>query len=109
MSLRLVLFCWICLGVFVSGCGTASQEDKKDSPKAQVIGHGTQRSGWLGVGVTIPLPGQSDQRPTLQRIGLRGCTIRQQAVMLTPCSSSSGRSAGRGSQWLALLPPHGAQ
>jgi hypothetical protein len=63
MSLRLVLFCWICLGVFLSGCGTASQGDKKDSPKAQVIGHGTQRSGWLGVGVTIPLPGKSSSAP----------------------------------------------
>jgi hypothetical protein len=59
MSLRLVLLCWICLGVFVSGCGTASQADKKDYPKAQVIGHGTQGSGWLGVGVTIPLPSKS--------------------------------------------------
>lgn len=59
MSLRLMLFCWICLVVFVSGCETASQVDKKDSPKAQVIGHGTQRSGWLGVGVTIPFPGKS--------------------------------------------------
>ena len=59
MSLRLVLFCWVCLGVFAAGCGTASQADKKDSPKAQVIGHGTQRSGWLGVGVTIPFPGKS--------------------------------------------------
>lgn len=59
MSLRLILFCWICLGIFVSGCGTASQEDKKDYPKAQVIGHGTQRSGWLGVGLTIPFPGKS--------------------------------------------------
>ena len=37
MSLRLVLFCWICLGVFVSGCGTASQGEKKVYPKAQVI------------------------------------------------------------------------
>jgi hypothetical protein len=64
MSLRLVLFCWICLGVFVSGCGTASQGDKKDYPKAQVIGHGTQRSGWLGVGVTIPLPGGSSSAPS---------------------------------------------
>jgi hypothetical protein len=63
MSLRLVLFCWICLGVFLSGCGTASQGDKKDYPKAQVIGHGTQRSGWLGVGVTIPLPGKSSSAP----------------------------------------------
>jgi hypothetical protein len=63
MSLRLVLFCWICLVVFVSGCGTASQADKKGYPKAQVIGHGTQRSGWLGVGVTIPLPGMSSSAP----------------------------------------------
>jgi hypothetical protein len=64
MSLRLVLFCWLCVGVFVSGCGTASQEDKKDSPKAQVIGHETQRSGWLGVGMTFPLPGKSSAPPS---------------------------------------------
>jgi len=64
MSLPIVLFCWICLGVFVSGCGTASQEDKKDYPKTQVIGHGTQRSGWLGVGVTIPLPSKSSSAPS---------------------------------------------
>jgi hypothetical protein len=63
-SLRVVLFCWICLNVVVSGCGTASQEDKKDYPKAQVIGHGTQPgSSWLGVGVTIPLPGKSSSVP----------------------------------------------
>jgi hypothetical protein len=59
MILRLVLFCWLCLAVLMSGCGTASQEDKKDAPKAQVMGHGTQRSGWLGMGVTIPLPSKS--------------------------------------------------
>ena len=63
MRLRLVLFGWICMGVFVSGCGTASQADKKGYPKAQVIGHGTQRSGWLGVGVTIPLPGTNSSTP----------------------------------------------
>jgi hypothetical protein len=63
MSLRLVLFCWLCLGVSMSGCGTASKEDKKDYPKTQVIGHGTQGSGWLGVGVTIPLPGKSSSGP----------------------------------------------
>jgi len=63
MSLRLVLFCWLCLGVFVSGCGTTSQEDKKAYPKPQVIGHGTQRSGWLGMGVTIPFPGKSSSVP----------------------------------------------
>jgi len=68
MSLRPVLFCWICLGVFVTGCGTASQENKKDYPKAQVIGHGTQGSGWLGMGVTIPLPGKSSSaHPPAQR------------------------------------------
>jgi hypothetical protein len=61
--MRLILFCWICLGVFVSGCGTASQENKKDYPKAQVIGHGTQGSGWLGVGVTIPLPSKRSSAP----------------------------------------------
>jgi hypothetical protein len=61
MSLRMVLFCWSCLSVFVSGCGTASQEDRKDYPKAQVIGHGTQPgSSWLGLGVTIPLPSKSN-------------------------------------------------
>lgn len=70
MSLRLVLFCWLCLGVFVSGCGTASQADKKGYPKAQVIGHGTQRSGWLGVGVTIPLPGTSSSAPPSSASGL---------------------------------------
>ncbi len=60
MSLRQMLFCSICLGVFVSGCGIVSQEDKSNRPKAQVIGHGTQPgSGWLGVGVTMPLPGTS--------------------------------------------------
>ena len=60
MSQRQVLFCWICLNVFVSGCGTVSQEDKNNRPKAQVIGHGTQPgSSWLGVGLTIPLPGKS--------------------------------------------------
>ena len=69
MSLRLVLFCWICLGVFLSGCGTASQEGKKDYPKAQVIGHGTQRSGWLGVGVTIPFPGKSSSAPPSSATG----------------------------------------
>jgi hypothetical protein len=70
MMLRLVLFCWICLGVFVTGCGTASQEDKKDYPKAQVIGHGTQGSGWLGMGVTIPLPGTSSSAPPSSAAGL---------------------------------------
>ena len=69
MSLRLVVFCWICLGVFVSGCETASQTDKKDYPKAQVIGHGTQGSGWLGVGVTIPLPGKSNSAPPSSAAG----------------------------------------
>ena len=69
MSLRLVLCCWICLGVFVSGCGTASQEDKKDYPKAQAIGHGTQGSGWLGVGMTIPLPGKSSSAPSSSAAG----------------------------------------
>jgi hypothetical protein len=69
MSLRLVLFYWICLGVFVSGCGTASQADKKDYPKAQVIGHGTQGSGWLGVGVTIPLPGKNSSVPASSAAG----------------------------------------
>jgi hypothetical protein len=64
MSLRMVLFCWICLGVFVTGCETVSQENKKNYPKAQVIGHGTQRSGWLGVGVTVPLPGKSSSAPS---------------------------------------------
>ena len=69
MMLRLVLFCWICLGVFVTGCGTFSQEDKKDYPKAQVIGHGTQGSGWLGMGVTIPLPGTSSSAPPSSAAG----------------------------------------
>jgi hypothetical protein len=69
MSLRLVLFCWICLGVFVAGCGTASQENKKDYPKAQVIGHGTQGSGWLGMGVTIPFPGKSSSAPPSSAAG----------------------------------------
>jgi hypothetical protein len=69
MSLRLVLLCWICLGVFVTGCGTASQENKKDYPKAQVIGHGTQGSGWLGMGVTIPLPGKSSSAPPSSAAG----------------------------------------
>ena len=45
-------------------CGTASQEDKKDHPKTQVIGHGTQRAGWLGVGFTIPLPSKSGSAPS---------------------------------------------
>jgi len=53
----------------VSGCGTASQEDKKDYPKAQVIGHGTQRSGWLGMGVTIPFPGKSSNAPPSSATG----------------------------------------
>jgi hypothetical protein len=69
MSLRLVLLCWICLGVFVTGCGTASQENKKDYPKAQVIGHGTQRSGWLGMGVTIPFPGKSSSASSSSATG----------------------------------------
>jgi hypothetical protein len=69
MSLRPVLFCWICQGVFVTGCGTASQENKKDYPKAQVIGHGTQGSGWLGMGVTIPLPGKSSSAPPSSAAG----------------------------------------
>lgn len=60
MSQRQVLFCWICLNVFMSGCGTASQEDKNNRPKAQVIGHGTTPgSSWAGVGVTIPFPSKS--------------------------------------------------
>ena len=69
MSLHLVLFCWICLGVFLSGCGTASQENKKDYPKTQVIGHGTQRSGWLGMGVTIPFPGKTSSAPPSSATG----------------------------------------
>lgn len=69
MSLRLVLFCWICLGVFVSGCGTTSQEDKKGYPRVGVIGHGTQRSGWLGAGVTIPFPGKSSSAPPSSAAG----------------------------------------
>jgi hypothetical protein len=69
MSLRPVLFCWICQRVFVTGCGTASQENKKDYPKAQVIGHGTQGSGWLGMGVTIPLPGKSSSAPPSSAAG----------------------------------------
>ena len=63
MCLRRALFCWLCLGVFVSGCGTMSQEGKKDFPRAGVIGHRTQRFGWLGVGVTVPFPGQSSSTP----------------------------------------------
>jgi hypothetical protein len=68
MSLRMVLFCWSCLSVFVSGCGTASQENKKDYPQAQVIGHGTQPgSSWLGV--TIPLPSKSNSAPASSTSG----------------------------------------
>jgi hypothetical protein len=63
MRPRPVLLYWICLGVLISGCGTASQEGKKDYPKTQVIGHGTQGSGWLGIGMTIPLPGKSSNVP----------------------------------------------
>jgi hypothetical protein len=63
MRPRPVLFYLICLCVFMSSCGTAGQEGKKDYPKTQVIGHGTQGSGWLGVGMTIPLPGKSSSAP----------------------------------------------
>jgi hypothetical protein len=105
VSLRLVLFCSICLGVFLSGCGTASQEDKKDFPKAQVIGHGTQRSGWLGMGVTIPFPSLASAaapHPPAQRVqGMHNPTA---SGSIDNHSSSSGRCARRGSQWLALLP-----
>ena len=69
MRLPLVLLSWICLGVFLSGCGTSSQEGKKDYPRAGVIGHGTQRSGWLGVGVTVPFPGKSSSPPSSSATG----------------------------------------
>jgi hypothetical protein len=91
MSLRLVLFCWLSLGVVVPGCGTSSQEDKKAAPKAQVMGHGTQSSGWLGVGVTLPLPGTSSSALPSRVAGIRRWTTRQQAI--GPMTGSRG---GRG-------------
>ena len=72
MRPRPALLYWICLGVFMSGCGTTSQESQKDYPKAQVIGHGTQGSGWLGVGMIIPLPGKNSKVPPSSASGSGG-------------------------------------
>jgi len=65
MSLRLVLFCWICMGVFVSGCGTGSQADKKDYPKAQVTWT-WYTTFWLARGGgDHSIARREQQRPTL--------------------------------------------
>jgi hypothetical protein len=81
MRPRLVLFYWTCMGVFISGCGTANQESKRDYPKAQVIGYGIQGSGWLGMGMTIPLPGKSSNVPPSSASGSEGAQPRQQVIV----------------------------